>query len=113
MRCLNYYTITNQIKSKKQGCDLTRAFTKAVKITDAKGTLSFKKKKGTKKITINKTTGKITIKKGLKKGKYKITVDVTASGNDLYNPATKEVTFKVNVRQGISNIKRCTYPVQG
>ena len=77
---------------------LTRAFTKAVKIIDAKGTLSFKKKTGTKKITINKTTGKITIKKGLKKGVYKIKVDVTASGDNLYNPTTKEVTFKVNVR---------------
>ena len=77
---------------------VTRAFAKAVKITKAKGTLSYQKIRGNKKITIDSVTGIITIKKGLKKGTYKIKVDVTASGNDLYKPATKRVTFTLNVR---------------
>ena len=76
---------------------LTRAFAKAVKVTNKKGELSYKKKKGVKKVVIDKTTGKITIKKGLKKGKYKIRVNVTAAGDDFYNPITKAVTFTLNV----------------
>ena len=76
---------------------ITRNVEKAIKISDAKGTLSFKKKRGTKKITVDKTTGKITIKKGLEKGKYNITVNVTAQGDGKYASKTKNVTFTVNV----------------
>ena len=76
----------------------TTTITKAIKITNAQGILSYKKKKGVKKVSIDKTTGKITIKKGLKKGKYKIVVDVTAAGNRKYKPATKSVTFTLNVK---------------
>jgi endo-1,4-beta-xylanase len=77
---------------------LTRAFSKAVQITDAEGTLSYKKKKGAKKIVIDKATGKITIKKGLAKGTYKIKVNVSAAGNQKYRSVTKGITFTLNVK---------------
>ena len=77
---------------------LTRAFSKAVQITDAEGTLSYKKKKGAKKIVIDKATGKITIKKGLAKGTYKIKVNVSAAGNQKYKSVTKGITFTLNVK---------------
>ena len=75
----------------------TRKIAKAIKIINAKGTLSYQKVKGKKKITIDPTTGKITIKKGLKKGIYKVTVKVTASGDETYKPLTSKVAFTINV----------------
>ena len=63
-----------------------------------KGTLSYAKATGNKKITINKKTGKITVKKGLKKGTYKVKAKVTDSGNNVYKKTTKSVTFKVRVK---------------
>ncbi len=53
---------------------------------------------GNKKITINKTSGKVTVKKGLKKGKYKIKVLVTADGDDTYLKGTETKTFTIKVR---------------
>lgn len=75
----------------------TKKITKAIRIIDAKGTLSYQKVKGKKKITIKPVIGKITIKKGLKKGSYKVTVKVTASGDETYTPLTSKVVFAVNV----------------
>lgn len=42
--------------------------------------------------------GKITLKKGLKKGAYKLTVPVTAAGNEGYESATKAVAVKIMVK---------------
>ena len=75
----------------------TKKIAKAIRIIDAKGTLSYQKVKGKKKITIDPVTGKITINKGLKKGTYKVTVKVTASGDETYKPLTSKVVFTVNV----------------
>lgn len=78
--------------------------TKALKVTKAKGTVTYAKvKKGStkkffKKVTIKKKSGKITIKKGkLKKGTYKLKIKVTAAGNKSYKKksVTKVVKFKV------------------
>ena len=62
------------------------------------GTLTYTKSSGNKKITINKTTGKVTVKKGLKKGTYKVKVDITASGTPTYEKATISVTFRIRVK---------------
>ena len=70
---------------------------KAFKIKNAKGTVTFKKAKGNKKITVAKN-GKITVKKGLKKGTYKVKIKVTAAGNSRYKAATKTVTVKIIIR---------------
>ena len=71
---------------------------KAFKISGAKGTVTFKKKSGNKKVTVSKA-GKVTVKKGLKKGKtYKIKVTVKAAGNGDYLAKSQVVTLKVKVK---------------
>ena len=80
-------------KLKKKSQALSKA--KVFKITKAKGTVTFKKASGNKKITVSKS-GKITVKKGLKKGTYTVKVKVTAKGNGAYK--SKTVTAKVKVR---------------
>ena len=62
------------------------------------GTLTYVKASGNKKITINKKTGKVTVKKGLKKGTYKVKVNITASGTSTYEKATISVTFRIRVK---------------
>ena len=72
---------------------------KAFKISNPQGALSFIKKSGDKKITINKKSGAIIVKKGLKKNKtYKLKVKVNAAGTYKYKPAKKTVTVKVKVK---------------
>ena len=72
--------------------------TKVLAVSKAKGKLTYVKKSGNKRITINKSTGKVTVKKGLKKGTYSIKVAVTAAGNATYSAKTKAVTFKIKVK---------------
>ena len=53
----------------------------------SQGTLRYKltgvtKKKFKKYFAVNAGTGNITIKKGLKKGSYKLAINVIAAGND-------------------------------
>ncbi len=70
---------------------------KAVKVSDAVGKLTYKKKSGNKKIAVAKN-GKITVKKGLKKGTYKVKITVKAAGNDSIDKGSKVVTVKVVVK---------------
>ena len=83
-------------KLKKKNQTVKRA--KAISISKAKGTVTYAKASGNKKITINKKTGNVTVKKGLKKGTYKVKVKVTASGNSDFKKAVKKVTIKVRVK---------------
>ena len=76
----------------------TIARKKAITLSKAKGTVTYKKASGNKKITINKKTGKLTVKKGLKKGTYKVKIKVKAAGNGNYKALTKTVTVKVKVK---------------
>ena len=94
--------ITMTVKAKAGSAKASKKTTikkaKAFTIKNAKGTVTFKKVSGDKKITINKKTGNITVKKGLKKGKtYKLKVSVTAAGNTEYKAATKKVTVKIKI----------------
>ena len=57
-----------------------------------------KSKKYKKYFNINATTGKVTIKKRLKKGTYKVTCRVTASGDSSHRSGTKTVTFTIKVK---------------
>ena len=68
------------------------------KVSGAKGTVSYKKTSGSKKITVNAKTGKVTVKKGLKKGTYKVKVKVSAKATSNYKAASKTVTIKVKVK---------------
>ena len=88
-------TAVKASKLKKKKYTFTKA--KAFTIKNAKGTVTFRKAGGSKKLSISKT-GKITVKKGTKKGTYKIKVIVTASGNDIFEAGEKTVTVKVKVK---------------
>jgi hypothetical protein len=70
----------------------------AIKVSNAKGKVTYTKLSGSKKLSINKKTGTITVKKGTKKGTYKIKVKVTAKGNSSYKAKSKTVTVKVKVK---------------
>lgn len=97
---------TVKLKAKKSGKTKKLAKTKSIsaakayKIKNPQGSLRFAKvnKTGGKKIKVDAATGKITAKKGLKKGKYKVRVKVTASGNEHYKPGSKTVTVTIRVK---------------
>ena len=78
---------------KKQVIRRSRAFT----ISKAKGAVTFRKKSGSKYLTISKS-GNITVKKGAKKGTYTMKVIVRAAGNRYYKSGKKTVTVKVVVK---------------
>ena len=71
---------------------------KVLTVSNKKGTVSYVKKSGSAKITINKKNGKVTVKKGIKKGTYKVKVTVTDSGNNAYAKGSKTKTFTVRVK---------------
>ncbi len=83
-----------KVKQKAQ----TLKVAKVLNISKKQGALTFKKVKGSKKITVAKKTGKVKVLKGAKKGTYKVTVQVKAAGNSNYKALTKKVTFKVKVK---------------
>lgn len=63
-----------------------------------KGTVTYAKVSGNRKITVNKKTGDVTVGKGLGKGSYRVTVIVAVAGNTTtYASAAKRVTFTVKV----------------
>ena len=84
----------------------------AFKVTKAKGTLSFSKVSGNKRIAVN-ANGTVNLKKGLIKGTYRVKVKVRADGmqkikerymgqtytwyNQNYKPAAKLVTLIIKV----------------
>ena len=70
----------------------------ALIVKNSKGTVTYNKKSGYKKLTINRTTGGITVKKKTKKGTYKIKVRVKADGNKLYKAGSKTVNVKITVK---------------
>ena len=70
---------------------------KVLSVSNAIGKLTYKKVKGNKKITVAKN-GKITVKKGLKKGTYKIKINVTAAGNYLYKTSSKTTVVTIKVK---------------
>lgn len=91
---------TATIKYKKlKKRNQTLAVTKVINfVNKGQGTKTYKRVSGNKKITINSKTGKITVKKGLKKGTYKVKVQVRANGNANYKAsAWKSVTFRIKV----------------
>ena len=93
-------------KLKKKNLTVKR--TLAMEITGEQGELTFSKvsvdcnkksaKNFAKKFVVGKTSGDITVKKGVKKGTYKVTVDVTAAGDDNYKAATAPVVVTIRVR---------------
>lgn len=83
--------------AKLQKNSRTLKVSKVLTIKKAKGTKTFIKVSGNKKIKISKKTGLVTVKMGLKKGTYKVKVSVTAAGNATYKAKTVTKTFKIKV----------------
>ena len=87
----------SKLRNKKLIIKTNKAFT----ITDARGKVTFKVVKydkiAKKKIKVSKA-GKITVKKGLKKGTYKLKVNVTAAGNANYEPLTNMVKLNIKIK---------------
>ena len=65
---------------------------------NSRGTLSYKKLSGSSAIKIDAKTGKLTVKKGLKKGTYKVKVQIKAAPRGSYNAGSKTVTVTVKVK---------------
>ena len=95
-------TVKGSTKGRKGKLKKTKTLTvgKVIKFTNqGQGMKTYVRKSGNARITIAKTTGKVTVKKGLKKGTYKVKVQVRAAGNANYKPSVwKVVTFTVKVR---------------
>ena len=70
---------------------------KAVKVSKAQGKVTYKVTKKNSKLTFK--NGKVTVKKKTKKGTYKMTVAVTAAGNNAYKSKTVKVNIKVTVKK--------------
>ncbi len=69
----------------------------AIAVSNAQGTVTYTKKSGNNYLTINKSTGNITVKKGLKKGTYKLVVNVKAAGNSSYKSRTVQATVTIKI----------------
>ena len=65
---------------------------------NSKGTLSYKKRSGNSKITINSKTGKVTVKKGTARGTYKVRIRVSAATRGIYKAAYKDVVLTIRVK---------------
>ena len=83
-----------KLKKKAQSFNIS----KFVTVNGAQGAVTYAKASGNKKILVA-SNGQVTFKKKLKKGTYKVTVNVTAAGNANFNKVTKAVTFKVKVKK--------------
>ena len=87
---VNYSKLSKSKQSIKVG--------KVLKISKAKGKLSYEKVSGNEGIKINKTTGKVTLAKGMKKGTYKVKITVTDDGGTNYKSKSKTVKATVKVK---------------
>ena len=85
----------SKLRKKAQTIKASKIFGSAGK---AGGRYTYAKVSGNKRITINKKTGRVTLKKGLKKGRYKVTVKMTPAGKKGRNgSAARRISFTVNV----------------
>ena len=94
-------TIRTKVSSKTFTVPLlkkkSQSFTLGASV-NSKGKLSYKKTSGSSGISVNSKTGKITVKKGMKKGNYKIKVQIKAAAKGNYKAGTKTVTIIVKVK---------------
>lgn len=94
-------TVTAKVTSKTLKYTSVKKSTQSFSLgaaVNSKGTLSYKKTSGTSAITVNSKTGKIYVKKGLKKGTYKVKIQIKAAARGCYNAGSKTVTVTVKVK---------------
>ena len=96
----------NKVKAKSKTVRLkkTRKISaeKAYSIEGSIGELTYTKvkvNKKAKKFKVNATTGQINVKKGLKKGKYELTVLVSDSGDKNHEAAEAEAVVTIKVKK--------------
>lgn len=65
---------------------------------NSKGTLTYKKLSGSSAVSVNSKTGKLTVKKGLKKGTYRVKVQIKSAAKGNYNAGSRTVTVTVRVK---------------
>ena len=90
-------TIKVKQKNLKKKKKLIFASSKAFKMSNAIGSITYKKQFGSGKIAIAKN-GKVTVRKGLKKGKYGVIVSINTTGSLTYAPQFATATFTVQVK---------------
>ena len=76
---------------------------KAVAVTKAKGKVTYRlagvsKARYKKYFRVAKKTGKITVRRGLKKGRYRVKIRVTAAGKGRYAKGSRTAAVRVRVR---------------
>lgn len=84
-----------KVKKKAQKLALSRFMTFTGK---GHGATTYTKASGHKKIIIDKKSGKAKVKKGLKRGTYKVKINVVSAGDRNYKAITKKVTIKIKVK---------------
>jgi hypothetical protein len=84
----------SKLKKKNQAFKINAKVKEKAKTTYELTSVS---KKAAKKIKVSKS-GKVTVKKGLKKGSYKISVNITAKETENYRETTTPVKLTVKVR---------------
>ena len=96
----------NKVKAKSKTVKLKKAkkisADKAYIIEGVIGELAFikvKANKASKKFKVNATTGQIKAKKGLKKGKYELTVLISDSGDKNHEAAEAQAIVKIKVKK--------------
>lgn len=65
---------------------------------NSKGTLTYKKLSGSSAVSVNSKTGKLTVKKGLKKGTYRVKVQIKSAAKGNYTAGSRTVTITVRVK---------------
>lgn len=72
--------------------------TSPISVTNAQGTVSYKKVSGDSPLTLDTATGKVKVAKGTAKGTYTMKVQVKAEGNTKYLSRTTTVTATITVK---------------
>ena len=65
---------------------------------NSKGTLTYKKLSGSSAVSVNSKTGRLTVKKGLKKGTYRVKVQIKSAAKGNYTAGSRTVTVTVRVK---------------
>ena len=65
---------------------------------NSKGTLTYKKLSGSSAVSVNSKTGKLTVKKGLRKGTYRVKVQIKSAAKGNYTAGSRTVTVTVRVK---------------
>lgn len=61
---------------------------------NSKGTLTYKKLSGSRAVSVNSKTGKLTVKKGLRKGTYRVKVQIKSAAKGNYTAGSRTVRVK-------------------